>query len=125
MCHQTGCLIARDLEAHGIATVTVGSALDIMRAGRPPRGVFVDYPLGHSVGRPFDAANQRAIIRDALAAFESITTPGEIKHLDYRWSKSDSWKTEATDASSGDTRAARDLSPQYQSPADRVAAEMR
>jgi hypothetical protein len=125
VCHQTGCLIARDLEAHGIATVTVGSALDIMRAGRPPRGVFVDYPLGHSVGRPFDAANQRAIIRDALAAFESITTPGEIKHLDYRWSESDSWKTEATDASSGDSRAPRDLSPQYQSPADRVAAEMR
>jgi len=113
------------LEAHGISTVTIGSALDILEAGRPPRGVFVDYPLGHSVGRPLDPENQRAIVRDALSAFESITIPGEIKHLDYRWSESDSWKTEATDTSSGDTRAPRDLSPQYQTAADRTAAEMR
>lgn len=117
------CLIARDLEAHGIPTVCVGSALDILEAGQPPRSVYVDYPLGHSVGRPFDPDNQRAIVRDALAAFESITTPGEIQHLDYRWSDSDAWKTEATDTRTGDTRAPRDLSPQYQTDADRLAAE--
>jgi len=94
-----------------------------LQAGRPPRGVFVDYPLGHSVGRPFDTDNQRAIIRDALLAFETITTPGEIQHLDYRWSDDDSWKTAATDNSSGDTRAPRDVSPQYQIDSDRIAAE--
>ena len=33
-----------------IATVVAGSALDILQAGQPPRSVFVDYPLGHSVG---------------------------------------------------------------------------
>jgi hypothetical protein len=123
VCHQTGCLIARDLEAHGIATVTIGSALDILQAGRPPRGLFVDYPLGHSVGRPFDRENQRAIVGDALAAFELITTPGEIRHLDYQWSDNDDWKTQATDSSSGDTRAPRDTSPQYQTAGDRIAAE--
>lgn len=104
-------------------TLVIGSALDIMQAGRPPRGVFVDYPLGHTAGRPFDPDNQRAIIRDALLAFESITTPGEIKHLDYRWSDSDDWKTKETDSSSGDTRAPRDVSPQYQTASDRIAAE--
>jgi len=77
------------------------------------------------VGRPFDAGNQRDVVRDALAAFESITTPGEILTLDYRWSDSDRWKAETTDTSSGDTRAPRDLSPQYQTLADRVAAEIR
>lgn len=101
----------------------VGSALDILAAGRAPRSVFVDYPLGHSVGRPFNPDNQRAIIGDALTAFESITTPGEIIHLDYRWSDNDDWKTEAGDTQGGDTRAPRDLSPQYQTDADRIAAE--
>ncbi|MDA0821467.1 MAG: hypothetical protein O3C28_03480 [Proteobacteria bacterium] len=75
------------------------------------------------MGRPFDRDNQRAIVGDALAAFESITIPGEIRHLNYRWSDSDDWKTEATDSSSGDTRAPRDRSPQYQTADDRIAAE--
>jgi hypothetical protein len=101
----------------------VGSALDILEAGNAPRSVFVDYPLGHTVGRPFDPANQQAIVRDTLAAFESITTPGEIVQLDYRWSDSDAWKTEASDTKGGDTRAPRDLNPQYQSDSDRIAAE--
>ena len=125
MCHQTVCLIARHLEANGIATVCIASALDIIEAGNPPRGVFVDYPLGHTVGRPFDPAHQRAVVRDALRAFESVTTPGSIVHLDYRWSDSDGWKKEATDSRTGDTRAPRDTSPQYQSDADRIAAQRR
>jgi hypothetical protein len=119
------CLIARHLEANGIATVCVASALDIIEAGGPPRSVFVDYPLGHTVGRPFDPDNQRAIVRDALAAFEAITTPGGVTHLDYRWSDSDDWKNEAADNSSGDLRAPRDTMPRYQTDADRIAAEQR
>jgi len=117
------CLIARHLEANGIATVCLASALDIVEAGRAPRSVFVDYPLGHTAGRPFDPENQRAILRDALAAFEAITTPGGITHLNYRWSDSDDWKSAETDNSTGDTRAPRDLSPQYQTDTDRIAAE--
>lgn len=123
MCHQTVCLIARHLEANGIATVCIGSALDILEAGDPPRGVFVDYPLGHTAGRPFDPDNQRTVVRDALGAFETITSPGGITHLGYRWSDSDDWKTAETDPRSGDARAPRDTSPQYQCDADRIAAE--
>ena len=33
-------------------TIILGSARDITQAGRPPRMVFLDYPLGHSAGRP-------------------------------------------------------------------------
>ena len=117
------CLIARDLEATGIPTLCIGSAHDVFAAGRAPRAVFVDYPLGHSVGRPFDEENQFAIVRDALLAFETMTTPGEIRQLDYRWSDSDDWKNAAGATTAEDTRAPRDLSPQYQTEADRVAAE--
>jgi hypothetical protein len=116
------CLIARHLEGLGIATVVAGSALDILQAGQPPRSVFVDYPLGHSVGRPFDADNQRLIVNAALDALETLRSPGSIIELDCRWSDDD-WQNEATDTRSGDTRAPRDESPQYQCEADRQAAE--
>ena len=117
------CLIARHLEANGIATVCVASALDIIEAGRPPRSVFIDYPLGHTVGRPFDPDNQRTIVRGALSAFEAITTPGGIMSLDIRWSDNDNWKTEMADDNTGDTRAPRDTTPQYQTDEDRIAAD--
>ena len=122
MCHQTGSLIARDLEAAGIPTMIYGSARDILAAAQPPRAVFTDYPLGHSVGRPFDTDNQRAVIRDGLRALESIQTPGTILNLPYRWSDSDAWKTEENNDKS-DTRSPRGDEPVYQTDADRIAAE--
>ena len=94
-----------------------------MEAARPPRAVFTDYPLGHSVGRPFDRDNQRAIIRDGLLALESITEGGTIVHLDYRWSDSNDWKSAETDGKTGDTRSPRGDEPVYQTESDRIAAE--
>ena len=116
-------LIARHLEAHGPPTLCMASALDIIEAGRPPRAVFLDYPLGHTAGRPFDRVDQRAILRDSLEAFEAIVNPGAIQRLGYRWSDSDDWKKNDADASTGDSRAPRGTEPQYQLEADRVAAE--
>jgi hypothetical protein len=39
-------LIARHFEAAGLPTMILGSAMDILQAGRPPRVKFVNYPLG-------------------------------------------------------------------------------
>ena len=70
------------------------SAIDITRAVKPPRAVFVNFPLGHQTGRPDDPASQRAIVRDAMRAFETIDTPGTIVELPYVWDTSDrSWET--------------------------------
>lgn len=121
MCHQTVSLIARHLEENGIPTLCLGSALDILRAGQPPRAVFVDYPLGHSAGRPFDSADQLDVVAAALQAFEAITTPGGLIILPNRWPE-DSWASEAHSEESGDTRQPRDDSPQWQLPEDRAAA---
>jgi hypothetical protein len=69
------------------------SALDITQSVKPPRAVFVNFPLGHQTGRPHGAAIQRSIVRDAMTAFESITTPGEIVRLPYVWDPIDrSWE---------------------------------
>ncbi|HVN27437.1 MAG TPA: hypothetical protein VMT64_03075 [Candidatus Binataceae bacterium] len=70
------------------------SALDITRAVKAPRAVFVNFPLGHQTGRPNDPAIQRAIVRDAMRAFETIATPGEIVELPYVWDPHDrAWET--------------------------------
>ena len=69
------------------------SALDITQAVKPPRAVFLNFPLGHQTGKPHDRELQRRIVRDALAAFETISRPGEIVELPYVWDANDrSWE---------------------------------
>jgi hypothetical protein len=116
-------LIAQELEIAGTPTMVLGAAYDIIAAGRPPRAVFVDYPLGHSSGRPDDPADQYAITRAAIEAFDTIRSPGTILRLECRWSTDESWKTAAGDSSPRDSRQPRDTSPQYQREDDRLAAE--
>lgn len=132
MCHQTVCLIARQLEAAGIATVTLTSARDITASANPPRAVFVDYPLGHTAGRVNDLATSREIVGAALDAFAS-TTSGTITDLPHRWSETDDWKDDvmavetASDgaASSNDSRVERYDTPQYQTAEDAKLAAAR
>jgi hypothetical protein len=76
------------------------SALDITQAVKPPRAVFLDFPLGHESGRPDEPELQRRILRDALWAFERIKHRGEIFRLPYVWDPEDrSW--EETDYTAG------------------------
>ena len=44
----------------------------------PPRGVFTDYPLGRTAGKPHDATSQDAIVRAAIAAdlYPHLVTAG-------------------------------------------------
>jgi len=94
VCHQSVGLIARVVEEEGIPTICMTSALDITQSVKPPRAVFVNFPLGHQTGRPNDPAIQRQIVRDAMHAFESIRTPGDIVQLPYVWNPTDrSWET--------------------------------
>ena len=101
----------------------MGSALDIMRAGNPPRGVFTDYPLGHSTGMPNDPSDQYTMTRAGLEAFESIKEPGTILKLDRTWTINANWKANTLDDTKGDERSPRDETPRYQLEDDRIAAE--
>ena len=107
------------------------SAFSITRAVNPPRAAFVDFPLGHTAGKPDDKPLQRKIMIDTLSALDSIAVPGEIRRLDYEWSDDHSWKDrvmrpaddadadEAEDRAAADDRLARTEEPQYQHAADR------
>lgn len=118
-------LIARHLEAHGIPTLCLSSALDITESAQPPRSLFVDYPLGHTSGKPFDTTDQMNIISAAFKAFEAIDSAGQIVSLPVHWSDEQSWRNAAVDPGRGDTRQPRDTTPRYQSDADRILAETR
>lgn len=102
----------------------VGSALDIFQSGRPPRGTFIDYPLGHTAGKPFDVADQLGIMRAALVGFESLRSPGEIQVLPNQWDESGAWRKQDGRSDGGDTRQPRDETPQFQFPEDREAARV-
>jgi hypothetical protein len=115
-------LVARQIEASGIPTICLSSAFSITAAVNPPRAVFIDFPLGHTAGEAQDVELQRSIMLDTLDAAQSISRPGEIRTLPYRWSDGNAWK-EAAMRTGADDRTVRDDEPQYQYPEDRAAAD--
>ncbi len=120
-------LIARQLESAGLTTICLTSARDITRAAWPPRGAFLDFPLGHTSGRPHEPALNRSIMLDALAVVEQADEPGTIVDLPYRWDDDDGWKDTVMRPAEGgewdDDRSERFGDPQFQCELDRTAAE--
>lgn len=78
-------LVARVVEEAGIPTVLVSTGRDLTALVRPPRSLFVNYPMGNPFGRPDDVAEQRQILSDALSLFETATEPGVIVDAPYVW----------------------------------------
>jgi hypothetical protein len=92
VCHQTVSLVSRHLEANGIATVVVGSARDIVEHAGVARFLFVDFPLGNPMGRPYDVAQQRSITAAALDLLERAWAPRTTVQADVVWGD-DAWRT--------------------------------
>ena len=92
VCHQTMSLVARHLEAHGIATVIMGAALDIVEHCGVPRFLFSDVPLGHSAGLPYDESSQDATLRAALDLLRDATQARSTCRNPVRWPGDPDWK---------------------------------
>ena len=92
MCHQTVSLAARYLEEHGIPTMVMGCAKDIVEYVGVPRFLFSDFPLGNPSGRPNDPVSQALTLELALRVLE--TAPGSRTTVQnpLRWSGSPDWK---------------------------------
>lgn len=99
MCHQTVSLIARHLETHGIPTVVMGCARDIVEHAGVPRFWWSNFPLGHSAGKPFDEASQRATLSGALQLFEAAVQAPTTAVSPQRWAEDDAWQTDFMDVS--------------------------
>jgi len=97
VCHQTVSLVARHLEAHGIPTVIMGTAKDIVEHAGVPRFLFSDFPLGNSAGRPFDVASQTQTLELALDLLERAPAARTTVQSPLRWSEDASWKRDYLD----------------------------
>jgi hypothetical protein len=78
-------VLARTFEAAGMSTVLVTVMPYWSERLGVPRTVGVEFPFGHTLGRPGDRDTQTGIIRSALNLLEQATQPGEIRELDYVW----------------------------------------
>jgi hypothetical protein len=82
-------LIQREIERQGMPTVGVSIVREYTESVRPPRTVFLRWPFGHPLGEPFNTAQQRVVLAEALRALYRITKPGMIVDLPYRWRRED------------------------------------
>lgn len=92
VCHQTMSLLARELEAGGIATLILGAAKDIVEHVGVPRLLFSDLPLGHAAGLPHDRASQDFTLELALRVLETAPAARTTVQSPLRWPGGDAWR---------------------------------
>jgi hypothetical protein len=63
------------IEARGIATTTIGLVRPHLERTRPPRGLWVPFPLGRPLGEPEDNAFQHSVLKAALSLLERTSGP--------------------------------------------------
>ena len=107
----------------------MSSAYSITRSVNVPRAVYLDFPLGHTAGKPGDKALQRKIMIDTLSALDTIQVPGTIRSLPYRWAATEDWKDKVmrpnpAKTEHADERVERTTDPQYHLEDDARAAEL-
>lgn len=85
-------LIARYLEEHGVATVVMGAARDIVEHCGVARFVFTDFPLGSPCGEPWNVPQQRIIFQQALDLLANATAPRATREAGFTWSQGEDWK---------------------------------
>lgn len=92
VCHQSVSLVARLLEASGIATIVMGCAKDIVEYVGVPRLLFSDFPLGNAAGRPGDLASQDVTLELTLALLEAAPAERTTVQSPLVWSSDPDWK---------------------------------
>lgn len=120
VCHQTLSLVARHLEAHGIATVLMGCAKDIVEHCGVPRLLFSDFPLGNAAGKPHDAQSQQDTLALALELLDGAFVPRTTVQSPQRWSEDPDWKLDYCNP----TRTSPQELARLRSEADQAKAEI-
>ena len=75
MCNQSVGLIQRAIEYAGMTTVSLSLLREITEKIRPPRALFVPYPLGYPLGEPNNAALQTRIMQSAFDLLPRTDAP--------------------------------------------------
>ena len=74
-CSRTVCGIAYYLESEGIQSAGIALFREIAETMRPPRILWVSFPLGRPLGKPSDAAFQAEVIKHALGLLDAEQGP--------------------------------------------------
>jgi len=75
------------VEEAGIPTISIGNDRVRIERIKPPRVALVKFPRGSMFGEPGNIGRQRRIIMDMFGGLKTMTTPGEILELPYRWKR--------------------------------------
>jgi len=75
MCNQSVGLIQRAIEYAGITTVSLSLLREITEKVRPPRALFVPFPLGYPLGEANNPALQTRILQTAFALLPRVDLP--------------------------------------------------
>jgi hypothetical protein len=78
-------LLAREIEAIGVTTVSLALVKGVAEAARAPRFLYLHWPFGHALGEPGNVAQQRTVLHDMLSMATSAPRPGLVVELPYRW----------------------------------------
>ena len=69
------CGLAHYFESEGLTTVLVGFVREHIEGIKPPRSLFLDFPMGRGLGKPNDPAFQKKVIRAAFELFDAQGGP--------------------------------------------------
>jgi len=69
------CGLAHYFESEGLSTILVGFVREHIEVIRPPRSLFLDFPMGRSMGKPNDPEFQKKVIRAAFELLEASDGP--------------------------------------------------
>ena len=81
-------LVCRVVEEAGIPTVCVSTGRDLTAQVKPPRSLFVNYPMGNNFGEPFEPEQQTAILGRALELISEVDVGGYLEDWPEAWSES-------------------------------------
>lgn len=75
MCNQTVGLVQAALERERITTVSLSLLREVATLIKPPRTLFVPFPMGFPLGEPNNPELQQRVIAAALALLERNDVP--------------------------------------------------
>lgn len=81
-------LVQRQVEAAGIATVSLSMIPELTVGVGVPRVAGISYPMGRPMGRPGDADGQRAVLRAMLQLVVDARPPETLAYLPFEWPES-------------------------------------
>jgi hypothetical protein len=74
------------VEEAGIPTVCISTGRDLTAQVKPPRSLFLNFPMGNNFGEPFNTRQQSAILGRALQLIEEVEVGGLLEDWPEVWS---------------------------------------